>query len=138
MGDDDIVDEEELLWFKQIKETKENYKQVFEERRILKSEIDYIEKALETLRQTLVAEFQAFYDEKYFDEDETKPPQSARSSRYGAGLDQGVEDILDDGEKFELLQMEKLQNEDPESYNYYMAFKKTQKHKGRSNRRVGY
>ena len=134
MGDD-IVDEEEMLFFQSIKERKETYKQSFEERKMLKSEIDYLEKALETLRQSLVADFQAYYDERYMEEEDNRPTQSSRSSRY-RGLDQeGKEDVLDEGEKFEKLQIERLQQEDPESLNYYLAYKKASKVKKSVNRR---
>lgn len=134
MGDD-IVDEEELRWFQIIKEKKEVYKQVFEDRKMLKSEMDYIEKALENLRQTLIANFQSFYDDNYQDPaEEQKPPLSSRSSRKGVE-EEAKEDVLDEGEKFEKLWYNKLQQEDPESLNYYMAYKKAGKAKKATNRK---
>ncbi|KAF0973562.1 hypothetical protein FDP41_008266 [Naegleria fowleri] len=132
---DDIVDEEELRWFQIIKEKKEVYKQVFEDRKMLKSEMDYIEKALENLRQTLIANFQSFYDDNYQDPaEEQKPPLSSRSSRKGVE-EEAKEDVLDEGEKFEKLWYNKLQQEDPESLNYYMAYKKAGKAKKATNRK---
>jgi hypothetical protein len=80
-----------------------------------KNEVEYLTKGVEASRVKLMNQFEEWYQRHYSSMDDTKikSPTSARGDR------------LDDGEKFELLEEERVRREDPESFAFFRAKKKS-------------
>jgi hypothetical protein len=120
-SDTDIVDEEEMLFYQTLKEAKKEYREAFEERKMAKSEIDFVSKAVENTRVKLLAKFEEWYHEAY---------GHSLDLLEGGGNDKLVkvaldheEDQLDDGERFEKLETDRIKRDDPESLAFYRAKK---------------
>ncbi|KAJ3301978.1 Kinesin-like protein kif9 [Kappamyces sp. JEL0829] len=106
---DAIIDQQEYQEIAQLKTLKEHYKKVFAQLRPLRAEIDYCHRLTDQCRQKLMTEFEQWYEASY-------SPNPSEQSR-------GAEDVLDIGEKFDRLQMERMSLEDPDSLPFYNAKK---------------
>lgn len=107
-----IIDEEEYSYLNTLKLNKQQYREQFDLLRQTRSDIEYCTRLVDQCRQKLMSEFEQWYE-----------------SLYGAqmtdvdGVNGQVEDVMDIGEKFDRLQMERMSQEDPDSLPYYNAKK---------------
>lgn len=122
-SESDVVDEEENLLYQHLKEIKVQYRDKYDERRTIKSEYDYVSKTIDTIRKRLLSEFEMWYSENYGDIHEGRKDHQILDAK------QQELDRLDDDEKFELLELERLQREDPESMTYFRAKRRTDTNK---------
>ena len=106
-----------MIIFNEMKEIKTQYKELYEDRKMTKNEVEYMTKGVETSRMRLLNQFEEWYQERYGRDE----PNSVRSPKQRRGPD----DRLDDGEKFELLEEERVKREDPESFAFFRAKKKS-------------
>lgn len=115
---EDVIDDEEYTLYKQLKEHKASYRSSYDELKVVKGEVEYISRLVVQVRVQLVQGFEQWFAGQYLDETPTQ--DSPRG---------GEEEVLDDGEKFELLEMEKIMNEDPEAVSFYNARKQAKSNK---------
>lgn len=127
--DKDIVDEEEMLCFKEMKDAKKQYRDAYEERKALQSEVDYLSRIVDNSRLQLFNQFEEWFSSKYDSTASPKsvaPPVEKKSVPETSSAD---EDKLDDGEKFDKLEMERIQRQDPDAYAYFRAMKKMEQNR---------
>mmetsp|Transcript_16565 Transcript_16565/g.23255 ORF Transcript_16565/g.23255 Transcript_16565/m.23255 type:complete len:736 (-) Transcript_16565:54-2261(-) len=118
-----VIDEEEYAFIRQVKEMKKMYATQFNERKIVSSEVSYLKGLVETSKMNLCNKFLEWYTNKYGDIQQAT--QAATE-----------EDVLDDGEKFDKMEMEKIMAADPDSVSYYNA-KKIVSHNKRHGKIAG-
>jgi len=111
-SDSSIIDEEEFRYLTVLKETKQKYRDEFDALRLVRSDVDYCTRLVDQCRQKLMSEFEAYYEGMY-----GTPAQGVDAT--GTAID----DMLDIGEKFDKLQMERMSQEDPDSLPFYNAKK---------------
>ena len=90
-------------------------------------EVDNISRLVDTIRLKFMAEFEKWYDD--FAEahgGEVKEDHAEVGCRENACI-HNVQDVMDIGEKFDKLQLERMSKEDPDSYAFYNARKKTER-----------
>jgi kinesin family protein 6/9 len=116
---DGQTDEEEFAIVRSLKGQKAEYRQAFEDLKILKSEADYLTMQVEKARQTLVFDFESWYRASYEDDDGGVDD----SAIGGAGGVSAEGEVMDDGEKFDRLEVERVMSEDPDSLAYHNAAK---------------
>ncbi|KAL0481842.1 kinesin family member [Acrasis kona] len=121
-GDNDIVDEEEMLLYQRLKEAKKEYRDSFEERKMAKAEIDFVSRAVENSRVKLLSSFEDWYRETYGQPLELEQSSPDINTKESFSRDKD-EDQLDDGERFEKLELERIRRDDPESLAFYRAKK---------------
>mmetsp|Transcript_12708 Transcript_12708/g.19993 ORF Transcript_12708/g.19993 Transcript_12708/m.19993 type:complete len:403 (+) Transcript_12708:2-1210(+) len=126
-GGEIVVDEEEYALVRTLKSKKQEYRESYEELKMYKSEVEYLNKRTEQARAKLVVEFETWYKASYEDEDVTMVGMGDVSTV----LDEQEDgEVMDDGEKFDRLEVERVMSEDPESLAYHKAaknvFRKTQ------------
>ncbi|KAJ3098779.1 Kinesin-like protein kif9 [Phlyctochytrium planicorne] len=98
-----------------LKGFKHQYKERFEELKQTRSEIGYCVKLVDQCRQKLMLEFDQWFEVLY----------GGQVSDLEAGGQH--EDVMDIGERFDRLQIEKMSQEDPDSLPYYNARKNTER-----------
>lgn len=108
-----IIDQQEYQSITLLKKLKDDYKGLYEALSPLRSDIEYCFKVTDQCRQKLMSEFEQWYESRY-------GPQFSEQTR-------GADDLLDIGEKFDRLQMERMSLEDPDSLPFYNAKKITHK-----------
>lgn len=127
-GEDETVDDEEFDIVRVAKAKKSEYRQLYDELITVKAERDQAAKGLDMIRQRLLTEFEAWYAATYGEP--TKQARlaaglkAARSVRGAAVADD--DDQLDEGEKFEILELNRVMEDDPDSVAYYSARKAMQ------------
>lgn len=132
-NDDDVVDVEYFRALTQLKEQKQAYRVVHEDMLQVKTEMDYETRMVEQARSKLIVEFTQWYEANYGDGSGGMPPIGSGSA-VSPGLqpkppkgEKGArsfdDDVLDDGERFELMERARITAEDPESSVYYNAKK---------------
>jgi kinesin family member 6/9 len=111
--DAEIIDEEEFAYIKDLKVAKKEYRTLFDALRVAKSECDYAQRLVDQCRAQLLESFDNFYTERYGAADTASVAQSE------------VEDdkFMDDQEKFDRMELERIRNEDPDSVAFYNAQK---------------
>jgi len=80
--------------------------------------VDYLAKRTEQARATLVLDFEQWYRVEY----EGGAPAAPDGALPGADADEDGE-VMDDGEKFDRLEVERVMAEDPESLAFHKAAK---------------
>jgi hypothetical protein len=112
------TDEMEFAIVRTLKGFKNEYRQGFEELKMLKSETDYINKQVEIARAELVLRFESWFKASYDD------GGAAMDNAMAGGGDTSVDgEVLDDAEKFDRLEVERVMSEDPDSLAYHNAAK---------------
>lgn len=108
-----VIDEEEYALIRKLKDLKKQYQSQFADRKTVSTEASYLKGLVEQSKMNLCNKFLEWYKNKY--------------GEVGAdgGGDGNEEDILDDGEKFDKMELEKLMQEDPDSVSFYNAKKAT-------------
>ncbi|TPX60633.1 hypothetical protein SpCBS45565_g07442 [Spizellomyces sp. 'palustris'] len=123
--DEVVIDEEEYILLNSLKQLKQHYREQYETLRTVRADIEYCSRLVDQCRQKLMAEFEQWYEMQYGGQ----LPED--------GSDGQVEDLMDIGEKFDRLQMERMSQEDPDSLPFYNARKNTERryHKGPRSKR---
>ncbi|XP_070571216.1 kinesin-like protein KIF9 [Ptychodera flava] len=119
-----VIDEEEFLLIKKLKELKTVYRDEYEQLKNVKSEVQYCQKLVDQCRQRLIQEFDSWYSESFLTpSDEQSSAQAGFGTRLGTTYSADPED---EGERFERLQMELLM-ENPDSAAFYNAKMRTER-----------
>ncbi|KAH6565131.1 hypothetical protein BASA62_007514 [Batrachochytrium salamandrivorans] len=113
-SEDIIIDEDKYIMLNTQKQLKTKYKEKYDSLHATRIEVEYCTKITDQSRQKLMSEFEQWYESIY-------------GSQNTDGGGTGVEDVLDIGEKFDILQMERMSKEDPDSLPYYNARKSTER-----------
>ncbi|KAJ3255516.1 Kinesin-like protein kif9 [Boothiomyces macroporosus] len=116
-----IIDQEEFNNISHLKKLKEDYKKMYEALKPLRSDIEYCHRLTDQCRQKLMTEFEQWYDSSF------GPMQSEQAKN--------SDDVLDIGEKFDRLQMERMSLEDPDSLPFYNAKKNSDRRNIRAVKR---
>ena len=124
-GETEVIDEEEFAFFKQLKDQKAAYRGAFEELRQMKDETAYLSQLVDQCRHKLMSGFEAFYESRY--------GAAGPDTDLGPAVDEQGE-VLDYGEQFERMEMERIVAQDPESLSFYNATKSVANRKGRPAR----
>ncbi|KAJ3132541.1 Kinesin-like protein kif9 [Physocladia obscura] len=114
-----IIDEEEYTLIDRLKSVKIAYREAVESLKGARGEITYIEKLVVNVRQKLMSEFEAWFEGSF-------GIGGGGDDNLG-GNNGGMEDLMDIGEKFDRLQLEKMSQEDPDSLPFYNARKNTER-----------
>lgn len=105
---------------KSLKTLKESYRTIYESLKQLRSDIDYTSRVTDTCRQKIMTEFENWFE-----------------SRYGTNSESNAEkDVLDIGEKFDRLALERMSQEDPDSLPFYNAKKNIERKNQKIVRKV--
>jgi len=125
--DNEVLDEEKLLMLKDLKIAKKQYREAYDQRKLIQNEIDFTSKTIDTIRTQLYTMFTEWYAQKYDSPAATPSPQPQAEEE---------DEPLDAQEKFEKLEMERIKKDDPESYSFFRAMQKgsTFKHKPKNTR----
>ncbi|KAJ0393588.1 hypothetical protein P43SY_001147 [Pythium insidiosum] len=125
---DEVVDEEEFLLMTAEREAKRDYRSLFDDLKEARAEMEFTNRSVELLRMRLVREFEDWYDEEgrhlaaiAKDDDELGGGGSVGFS-FGAVFSR--EDKMDDGEKFDQMEVERVRAQDPDSLAFFQAQKK--------------
>ena len=101
----DVIDEEEYLCLKSIKELKKEFRPLREKYDALSLKKKFTSESIGAMETNLLQKFQNWFT-NFRVTDESK-----------------IEDQLDDGEKFDLLEIERISSHDPESVAFFKASK---------------
>eukprot|EP00736_Rhodelphis_marinus_P013966 Rmarinus@m.26585 len=112
-----VIDAEEYEFIRRLKECKREYKSHYAELAKIRNELDYTEKLVMKLKHELLQSFDGWYESNKVQE---------TMSQMSDG------DAMDDGERFEIMQQERILAQDPDSYPFEQAKKRTVKIKRRS------
>ncbi|XP_006820140.1 kinesin-like protein KIF9 [Saccoglossus kowalevskii] len=119
-----VIDEEEFMLIKKLKDLKSSYRSDYDELRDVKSEVQYCQKLVDQCRQRLIQEFDTWYSQSFLT---TSDEQSSAQAGFGARLGTTYNaEPEDEGERFERLQMELLM-ENPDSAAFYNAKMRTER-----------
>ncbi|RKP21144.1 hypothetical protein ROZALSC1DRAFT_27429 [Rozella allomycis CSF55] len=96
----------------ELKEAKNNYKIAYDKWKTTKTDVDYCEKLVLQCRERFLAEFEQWYSDYFDDRPITATVQ---------------EDVMDVGEQFEKLHLDKVSKEDPNSVPFYNALRRQER-----------
>ncbi|KAK1941427.1 Kinesin-like protein KLP1 [Phytophthora citrophthora] len=124
---DEVVDEEEFILMTAEREAKRDYRSLFGDLKDAKAELEFSLRSVELLRRRLVREFEDWYDEE--------------GHAHAVGKNSGAfdafsrsafskEDKLDDGEKFDQMEVDRVRAQDPDSLAFFQAQKKMRQQTG--------
>ena len=108
------MDEQEYNMLNSIKSLGQHYKEQYDQLKSVRTEIDYCSHVVDQCRQKFMSEFEQWYESIY-------------GGPIVENMNEGPEDVLDIGEKFDRLQLERMSQEDPDSLPYYNAKKNTER-----------
>ncbi|KAJ8548595.1 hypothetical protein ON010_g11077 [Phytophthora cinnamomi] len=120
---DEVVDEEEFILMTAEREAKRDYRSLFGDLKDAKSELEFSLRSVELLRRRLVREFEDWYDEEGH-------AHALSKTSNGGGFDAytrpafSKDDKLDDGEKFDQMEVDRVRAQDPDSLAFFQAQKK--------------
>lgn len=131
-SEDVVVDEEEFILMKAEREAKREYRSLFEDLKEARAEMDFNNRSMELLRMRLVREFQDWYEEEGVhlaaaakDGDDGYGGRGPKGGfDFGTAMFGNKEDKLDDGEKFDQMEVERVRAQDPDSLAFFQAQKK--------------
>ncbi|KAI9361218.1 P-loop containing nucleoside triphosphate hydrolase protein [Zopfochytrium polystomum] len=123
-GDELVIDEEEYAALEKLKSIKQQYREGVDQLRQTRLDIGYCSKLVDQCRQKLMNDFEQWYELSY-----------GRQLNDMDGLNGHHEDVMDIGEKFDRLQVERMSQEDPDSLPYYNARKNTERKLQRGKQR---
>ncbi|KAI8807050.1 P-loop containing nucleoside triphosphate hydrolase protein [Cladochytrium replicatum] len=113
-----VIDEEEFGYITRLRELKQTYRDAFEQLRAVRGDIEYCTRLVDQCRQKLMGEFEHWFEGMY---------GSVPADPLGREDIHNVEDLMDIGEKFDKLQLERMSQEDPDSLPFYNARKATER-----------
>lgn len=107
-----------MRFYGELKEAKRKYRSIYEERKTVATEYEFISKLVDASRVKLLSKFEDWYAKTYTPEDIKQMQQ------------QEEEDKLDEGELFDKLELERMRQEDPDSESFYRAQKILRQRRG--------
>jgi hypothetical protein len=130
---EDIVDEDEFILMKDLKEAKRAYKNAFEQLNKLKQSLEKVQYAAESSRDAFASQFamwnmgmsqsQGKFDSSSSSSYDFKDTDSQFKGGGGGSFDQ-----LDDQEAFERLEVDRVMSKDPDSLAFFHAQKTRRAH----------
>lgn len=119
---DDIVDDDELTIAKSLKETKQKYRNNFEQMQKLQNTLNSLMDELEGKKSSIVVVWKTWQQEQM---DSTKSPSRNidHMNSFGSGEFNVESDELDDQEAFDKLERERVMSNDPDSLAFFTAQK---------------
>ncbi|EEY54862.1 kinesin-like protein [Phytophthora infestans T30-4] len=119
---DEVVDEEEFILMTAEREAKRDYRSLFGDLKDAKAELEFALRSVELLRRRLVREFEDWYE----DEGRAHALSKNQSGAFDAYARPAFskDDFLDDGEKFDQMEVERIRAQDPDSLAFFQAQKK--------------
>ncbi|KAJ3213733.1 Kinesin-like protein kif9 [Dinochytrium kinnereticum] len=111
-----VIGSEDFEAIEKLKLLKKNYKEQFDTLKQTRLDIVYCSKLVDQCRQKLMSDFEQWYGAVYG----TQAPDFDMMNAQN-------EDVMDIGEKFDRLQIEKMSQEDPDSLPFYNARKNTER-----------
>eukprot|EP00760_Papus_ankaliazontas_P030870 PhM_4_TR505/c1_g1_i1/m.78366/K10397/KIF6_9; kinesin family member 6/9 len=121
VGGKDLVDEGEQALMVELRQCKGEYRTLHERFTGLRTEKEYLTKMVEQSRGKLLQEFEAWYARLSEGGGNPNGGGDAVSNMLHRGATVG--DQLDEGERFELMEVAKIMDEDPDSLAFYSARK---------------
>ena len=125
-GEDETVDDEEFEIVRTAKIKKQAYRQLYDELTNVRSERDHLTKTLDHARAKLLTDFDAWYENTYGSAKAAKGVAQLKSLRAVRTTTIDEDDALDEGERFEIFELNRVMNEDPDSVAFYSAKKLSQ------------
>lgn len=83
---DEIIDEEELMKLKTMKDLKRQYREAFNELKDLKSEAIFSQNAIDSAKNQLVGDFEGWYHDTFQDANAKQPTMTPTMSASGMGM----------------------------------------------------
>lgn len=122
-GGAEIIDEEEYAYIQELKEAKAAYKESHAEMRAANAAMEGASVTADEKRAELLTSFDSWYTLSFSEEGELGGGADAGLLASQAGTDGGLNDTMDEEEKFEQLQVDNVMAEDPDSLAFVRARK---------------
>merc|ERR1719191_1996798 len=100
-ADEDLIDEEEYALIKDLKVYKQQYRDAFEQHRVLKTDVIQIEHLMQQCKAKLVTSFEEWYEQSYGHLIEKYAAEKEKTSGPPGGIDG---EVYDPQEQFDLLE----------------------------------
>jgi kinesin family protein 6/9 len=126
---DEVVDEEEFILMTAEREAKRDYRSLFGDLNDAKAELEFALRSVELLRRRLVREFEDWYDEEGHAHALSKTSGSGAYDAFARPAF-SKDDKLDDGEKFDQMEVDRVRAQDPDSLAFFQAQKKMRQQAG--------
>lgn len=137
---EEVVDEEEFLLMTAEREAKRDYRSLFDDLKEARSELEFTNRSVELLRMRLVREFEDWYEEEGHASALSKADSSPGRGHdiFGGAFGGGhsfaaafsKDDKLDDSEKFDQMEVDRVHAQDPNSLAFFQAQKKMRQQAG--------
>jgi len=115
-GDEELIDEEEYAIIQNLKDLKQQYRDAFEQHRMVKMDVSHIEHNMQQTKLKLVQAFEQWYDEKYGHiAKDTTSDVMAKTEMKG--------ERFDPQEQFDMMETERLETQHPDALAYHKARK---------------
>jgi len=111
--DEELIDEEEYAIIQNLKDLKQQYRDAFENHRIVKMDVNHIEHNMQQTKMKLVSAFESWYDEKY--------GHIAKELTSDIMAKSGEQ--FDPQEQFDMMETERLETQHPDALAYHKARK---------------
>ena len=121
-GGAEIIDEEEYAYIQELKEAKASYKQAHTEMRAANAAMEGASVTADEKRAELLRQFDSWYTLS-FSEEGAMDDAGLMTSQAGTDGGGGLNDTMDEEEKFEQLQVDNVMAEDPDSLAFVRARK---------------
>jgi len=114
--EDTMIDEEEYAIIQNLKDLKQQYRDAFEQHRLVKMNVSHIEHDMQQTKMKLVQAFESWYDEKWGHlAKEMTTDLLAERDRQG--------ERFDPQEQFDMMETERLETQHPDALAYHKARK---------------
>lgn len=110
--DEELIDEEEYKLIKNLKDSKQHYREAFEKHRCLKMDVLQLEHLMQQCKAKLVQAFEEWFDQRYGHLARGEPPGG-----------QAADDRYDPQEMFDLMEADRLETQHPDALAYHKARK---------------
>mmetsp|Transcript_57493 Transcript_57493/g.163267 ORF Transcript_57493/g.163267 Transcript_57493/m.163267 type:complete len:229 (+) Transcript_57493:1-687(+) len=110
--DEELIDEEEYALIKNLKDTKQQYREAYEKHRAVKMDVLQMEHLMQQCKAKLVQAFEEWYDQRY--------GHLLRAAEAPAG---DAAERYDPQEVFDLLEADRLETQHPDALAYHKARK---------------
>jgi len=115
--EEEIIDEEEYALIQQVKASKNQYKQAYAAMQAATARMNELSTEVDTAREALLTSFNEWYAESF-----NEPAEPLRGTKVVEPAAES-KDVMDDDEAFEVLQMQRVMEEDPNSLAFVRARK---------------
>jgi len=112
-----VVDEEEYAIIQTLKDLKQQYRDAFEQHRMIKMDVSHIEHNMQQTKMKLVQAFEAWYDDKYGHLQGKDTTLNMSADRENLG------ERFDPQEQFDMMETERLETQHPDALAYHKARK---------------